>query len=87
MNFNKIKPICFYRNFSVSANLCKSKEYRVRRAQKLMDVKERRMKLKLKMVRKHPFNPNFPVTGKHVGPSRAGGSEQMQEKMALHGML
>ena len=52
-----------------------------------MDLKEKRMKLKLKMIRKHPFNPNLPLTGKHVSPSRLGGSKEIQEKVALHGMI
>ena len=87
MNFNNIKISCFCRNFSVSTKLCKGKkENRVKRAQKLMDIKEKRMKLKLKMIRKHPFNPNLPLTGKHVGPSRVGGTKEIQEKAALHGI-
>ncbi|XP_076110644.1 large ribosomal subunit protein mL41-like [Mytilus galloprovincialis] len=31
-----------------------------------------------------PFDPKFPITGKHVNETRKGGSKIMQEKLALH---
>ncbi|XP_052062605.1 39S ribosomal protein L41, mitochondrial-like [Mytilus californianus] len=31
-----------------------------------------------------PFDPKFPITGKHVNETRKGGSKIMAEKLALH---
>lgn len=65
--------------------MCLAKQDKARRFNILMAVKERRMKLKMRMTRKHPFNPKvYPVTAKHVGPKKLGGSEAIQEKVALH---
>ena len=93
MNFlqvfrEEIKPVNisgFCRSFSVSLCLNKTKDKAARR-EKLMAVKVRRMKLNMRMVRKHPFNPNIPLTAKHVGPKRLGGSKEIQDKVALHCM-
>ena len=86
----KINPVtvsCLCRNFSATICLAKQKD-KEHRFNVLMAVKERRMKLKMRMTRKHPFNPKvYPVTAKHVGPKKLGGSEAIQEKVALHGMF
>lgn len=84
---NPVTVTCLCRNFSATMYLAKQKD-KERRFNILMAVKERRMKLKMRMTRKHPFNPNvYPVTAKHVGPKKLGGSEAIQEKVALHGRV